>query len=238
MARLLYLQVVQALETEIKGSDMPVGTQLPSERSLAAKYHVSRNVIRQALQHLAQQQIIQLRPGHSPIITYYCDEKIIAALRQMLLTHQASFLDALEVREVLELAIIQKSIPFITSEKLEKLENIWNEMEQIKREKKIEKFLKQDILFHEQIAKLIPNPMFLMLLQTVFTMSPQNFFDLSRTLDTAMSDTQKEHRMILDGLWKRDYEQAGFAMRIHTNNIRSDLSTLESFRDIHTASSP
>ena len=232
MSNLLYLQVVDALESEIKSSDMPVGTVLPSERSLAAKYHVSRNVIRQALQHLAGQNMIQLRPGRSAIITYYCDEKIIAALRQMLLKHQASFLDALEVREVLELAIIQKSIPFITDEKLRKIEVIWDEMEQLKREKKIEQFLKHDVLFHEEIARLIPNPMFLLLLQTTFSMSPQNFFDLSRTLDTAMGDTQREHRMILDGLKKRDYEQAGFALRVHTNNIRFDLSTLGSFHDV------
>jgi len=229
MANLLYMQVAEDLGKDIRGGDAPVGTMLPSERALAAKYHVSRNVIRQALSHLAQQNLIELRPGQGAFIVYCCDEKIIATIRRMLLAHQSSFLDALEVREALELAIIQKCIPYVTETSLAPIEDIWDKMEQFKKERKTEHFLQQDVFFHEQIAKLIPNSMFLLLLQTVFSITPHNFFDLSRTLDTAFQDTQQEHRAILDGLKNRDTVQACQALQTHMEHIRSDLASLRRF---------
>lgn len=226
MAISLYVQVAQSLEKEIKESDVPVGTLLPSERALAAKYHVSRSVIRQALAYLAEQELIELTPGQGACIRYVCDEKVIAAIRQMLLLHHSSFLDALEVREVLETAIVQKCIPYITEENLSTLYKIWDTMEAYQAERQIEHFLQQDALFHETIAKIIPNPMFHLLLQTVFSISPQNFFDLSKTMETAMQDTQREHLQILEGLKSRNSQQACQALKLQMDNIRSDLTLL------------
>ena len=226
MANLLYLHVAQAMEREIRKGDLPFGTKLPSERILAAKHHVSRNVVRQALSQLAQQGLIEQSPGKGAVIRYTCDEKVIETIRQMLLAQKASFLDALEVREVLETAIIQKCIPYITEERLAELYNIWEQMEFHMKHQQMEHFLQQDALFHETIAKFIPNPMFHLLLQTVYSMPPQDFFNLSRTLETAQRDTQTEHLMILEGLKNRDVEQACRALRVQLENIRQDLMRL------------
>ena len=226
MANLLYIHVAQTMERDIRKGDFPFGTKLPSERTLAAKYHVSRNVIRQALSQLAQARLIEQSPGKGAVIRYTCDEKVIETIRQMLLAQKASFLDALEVREVLETAIIQKCIPYITEERLAELYDIWERMGFHMKHQQIEHFLQQDALFHKTIAKFIPNPMFYLLLQTVYSMPPQDFFNLSRTLETALRDTQPEHLMILEGLKNRDVEQACRALRVQMENIRQDLMRL------------
>lgn len=226
MGALLYVQVAEALEKEIRDGDAPIGTPLPSERALAEKYHVSRNVIRQALSQLADKNLIERIPDRGATISYSCDEKVILTIKQLLLTHQSSFLDALEIREVLELAIIDRCIPYVTDEFIDQLQAIWDEMEQDRQSMKVAHFLKGDAAFHELLAKTVPNPMFHLLLQTVFSFSPLSFFEFSRTLESVVDDTQREHYRILAGLRARNPEIAHHAMQVHMHNIRLDLEIL------------
>lgn len=226
LKELLYVQVAEAMKKEICGSDAPLGTPLPSERALAAQYHVSRNVVRQALSQLAEEGFIERTHGHSATIQYTCDEQIVNMMRRTLLNHQASFLDALELREVLELAIIEKVIPYLTDELLSSLQNVWDDMEDARYQLQISRFLKGDEQFHGLLAGALPNPMFHLLLQTAYSMSPMNFFEFSRTLENVLDDTQREHARILVGLKARSPELARQAMQIHMHNIRLDVAAL------------
>ena len=226
MADLLYTKVVEAMEKEIRESDAIPGTPLPSERALAAKYHVSRNVIRQALACLAEKQMISLLPGQGAVITYYCDERFVEILKQSLISNQTLFLNLLEVREVLELAIIENCVKYMTDDALRELYGIWEQMEQDKKTRKIEHFLKGDELFHEQMAKLLPNPLFYQLLHIIFSFSSLRLFDLGRTMEGILEETQSEHLMILEGLRSRDVGQAQQAVRAQMHNIRRDFAIL------------
>ena len=226
MNRLLYKQVAESIEKDIRTNNVTMGMSLSSERELAAKYHVSRTVIRQALSLLAEKKLVDLVPGKGAIITYICDEKIIEMVRDVLLSNQESFLNILEVREVLELAIIQKCFDSLTKSTLDDLYELWEKMEEYRAKNNIELFLQGDRLFHEQLAKSLPNPMFLLLLQTVFASESPGVFSLSRTSRDILEKTQYEHLMILEGLKSKNVCQALHAMETQMNNIRKDLQCL------------
>lgn len=59
----LYLQVVQVLKDEIVRGVYPVGSQLPTEEELCARFSVSRYTIREALRRLREDRLVASRQG-------------------------------------------------------------------------------------------------------------------------------------------------------------------------------
>ena len=59
----LYLQVVRALKDEIVRGVHPVGSQLPTEEELCARFSVSRYTVREALRLLREDHLVASRKG-------------------------------------------------------------------------------------------------------------------------------------------------------------------------------
>lgn len=59
----LYLRVARNLQEGISGGLHPVGSLLPTEVELAASFGVSRQTVRQAIQHLRQLRLLSARKG-------------------------------------------------------------------------------------------------------------------------------------------------------------------------------
>ncbi len=223
----LYLSVEEQIQSMIRAKGLSPGTPLPSERALAEQYHVSRNVVRQALNELAQKNIIDIIPKRGALVSFNSDENIFKSLRQMIARNANTHLDYLEIREILEVAIIEKCIPFVTDEFIDKLTEIWNQMETFRHQRKMEPFLKSDQEFHEIIAKQLPNPLFYVLLKTVFVQNP-DIFSISKAVEkTAYEDTQNEHKMMIDGLRRRSKEICRMAVLMTFDDIRRDLQIIQ-----------
>jgi GntR family transcriptional regulator len=59
----LYRRVVQSLKTEILQGLYPVGTQLPTEGELSARFRISRHTVREALRQLRDDGLVTSRQG-------------------------------------------------------------------------------------------------------------------------------------------------------------------------------
>lgn len=70
----LYLQVVQTLKDEIIGGVYPVGSQLPTEEELCARFSVSRYTVREALRRLREDGLVSSRQGSGTTVIP-CDPK-------------------------------------------------------------------------------------------------------------------------------------------------------------------
>ena len=64
-----YVEVYNSLYSDIKFGVYEEGTPLPGETALAAKYHVSRNTLRQALAILTEDGLITRSQGKETIVT-------------------------------------------------------------------------------------------------------------------------------------------------------------------------
>lgn len=60
---LLYLQVVNTLKDEILSGIYPIGSQLPTEEELCARFSVSRYTVREALRRLRDDRLVTSRQG-------------------------------------------------------------------------------------------------------------------------------------------------------------------------------
>jgi DNA-binding GntR family transcriptional regulator len=59
----LYVQIASKLASQIAHGDHPVGSLLPTEAELQQQFHVSRYVVRQAIQHLRSMGLVTARKG-------------------------------------------------------------------------------------------------------------------------------------------------------------------------------
>jgi DNA-binding GntR family transcriptional regulator len=59
----LYVQIAATLATQIAEGTHPVGSLLPTEAELQQQFHVSRYVVRQAIQHLRSMGLVTARKG-------------------------------------------------------------------------------------------------------------------------------------------------------------------------------
>jgi GntR family transcriptional regulator len=64
----LYLQVASALKQQIVGGVYPVGSQLPTEDVLCARFSVSRYTVREALRRLREDNLVASRQGAGTIV--------------------------------------------------------------------------------------------------------------------------------------------------------------------------
>jgi GntR family transcriptional regulator, transcriptional repressor for pyruvate dehydrogenase complex len=60
----LYMQVANAIRSEIAAGHPPVGGLLPGEKKLAARYGVGRNTVRDAMAMLRAEGLIDGRQGY------------------------------------------------------------------------------------------------------------------------------------------------------------------------------
>ena len=63
-----YLQVAGALKQQIVGGMYPVGSQLPTEDALCARFSVSRHTVREALRRLREDNLVVSRQGAGTIV--------------------------------------------------------------------------------------------------------------------------------------------------------------------------
>lgn len=64
-----YKRITESLRARITGGEFAPGAALPSEASLCAEYGVARNTLRRALDQLAEEGLIEARPGRGRVIT-------------------------------------------------------------------------------------------------------------------------------------------------------------------------
>lgn len=64
-----YRSITDAIRARITDGEFAAGTLLPSESSLCAEYRVARNTLRRALDRLAEEGMLSVRPGRGRIVT-------------------------------------------------------------------------------------------------------------------------------------------------------------------------
>ncbi|MEO1768152.1 GntR family transcriptional regulator [Candidatus Enterococcus ferrettii] len=84
----IYIQIHDQLKDEIEKGVWKVGDRLPSERELSVKFKVSRMTLRQAIQTLADEGILERKIGSG---TYVANEKV-----QEKMSGTTSFTDIME----------------------------------------------------------------------------------------------------------------------------------------------
>lgn len=126
--KMLYSSLADKIVQYIKDKKLQFGDKLPGERVLASEWNVGRSTVREAIRELEKQGIVCAKVGKGTFVTEHVEGRqfnVHLALK--------NFLDLFEIKTVLERYCLEKVIPEITEERLDKLERIASEMCEIAR---------------------------------------------------------------------------------------------------------
>jgi DNA-binding GntR family transcriptional regulator len=195
----------QILNLILNGTAKP--GELLNERRLADALNMSRTPVRDALLMLEGEGLL-LRQGSRGL-----------QVKQM---RVEDFMDALQVRLLLEPAVARMATGKVPPEKIRQLREQIAEVSRVERNGPADRGLVRDIDegLHSMISDSIENRQ---LSSIILTMRRQTqMFDL-RSMPERLADTCKEHLAILDALESGDGDYAAKAMTAHLDQVRNSI---------------
>lgn len=206
----------------IKAEGLEPGDKLPSERNLMVRYGVGRPAIREALQNMAHVGLITLTQGERASVAAPDFSNVMQAVSLTtsgILRSSSESLDELkEARLLFELQMVRLATQRASAAAIKKLEDRYHA--HVDSLTDSDAFLKNDALFHREIAAMTGNTIFANLSQALIEWLAEFHQELVR-LPGAENMTLSEHASILDAIRARDADAAETAMRIHLTRANS-----------------
>lgn len=211
------------------------GDHLPTEKKMAEQFKVSLVTLREALRALESLGLIEKRKGKGGgnFVSQMGEDSIKSSLGCYLSFKHLTYHHLLEVRAIIEPSIVRLSADKLTDEKIQLLEENVAYCE--KRCQEVVPFLtdadffdldQKSVDFHRLLAKVPGNPILSLTVDYVFAflydcekevLSPDAEFIVNNTRD---------HRIILDHLKLREWDQAEQAMVDHLKTVNKTLAAM------------
>ncbi len=217
MPQFLYDNISNQIEKTIQ--NMSTGDKLPSERTLSAQYGVSRNVLREALRSLSEKGLLEIKPGKGIYVANLENEKVVNRLETMLLKNQNSyrtnFIDIVEARTRLELAVFDIASEKATVEDFQSIYEALDKMEQCRDD--VDLFSRFDLEFHLRVAESTHNSLFPVFINALCQMTGKQMFMFIRLNPDKMGMVLHEHTEIVDAIKSKDKTRIANAGIRHFN---------------------
>ncbi|WP_053351806.1 MULTISPECIES: FadR/GntR family transcriptional regulator [Leucobacter] len=147
-----YQRIVDQIEQAIVSGDIPVGSQLSSERDLMVQFGVSRPTVREALRILQSMGLLESRPGTrgGPVVLAPSSKTLSRSLRALVGTDALDVSALVEYRVVLEGTTSRLAAVRHTPDQLDRMRAAIEQMER-DAEANADTFAAADVEFHEAI---------------------------------------------------------------------------------------
>lgn len=205
-ARKLRDQVYQRLADALRNVDLEPGLPLPETR-LSQALEVSRTPVREALQLLAADGLIQINAGRAFTLAARPAQELF---------------DALRVRELLEPEVIRLAAQTLSPKHIQRLQELTQEMAQVAERGDRPVWSRLDREWHEILSNACPNQLLgQMVLQARNRMQQRGSDD--HVIDQYLIDGTREHQAIVDAIAERDADTARQRMAHHLEEARENM---------------
>ncbi|MCS7216455.1 MAG: FadR family transcriptional regulator [Candidatus Bipolaricaulota bacterium] len=210
--------VAQQLLRAIKEGVFPVDSKLPSEAELAQMMGVSRPTVREALSALAAVGLIEARPGIGNFVKNPTESMAFEAL--FLLESEASCLEIMEARTVLEPAVAELAAKKRTPEQAELLFAICEELEGLATPARFDEYFTADKRFHLALVQATGNSLLAAALTPLInTMDQRIYREFTREYYMkdveSITEVASLHRRVAEAVAQKDGAGARQAMHAH-----------------------
>ncbi len=194
----------------IKKNNLMPGDKLPSENSLSKALGVSSRSIREALKILQARGLVEIKHGKGTYLVNNAYNSFLDTLATTL--HFSSDVEALilkliQVRMIIEPAIIKIVASQRTEKELQTLRNILSSMEKATEAQDREKFIYYDIRFHKTIFDIAGNDILIALYNVLWEVILESLKKTDFRVFTE-EDAKKSHHEIFDAIKDKDGERA------------------------------
>jgi DNA-binding GntR family transcriptional regulator len=194
-------QIYEQLRRAIVRLDMAPGSAI-AEKDICGRFDVSRTPVREALQRLAEEDLVDIFPHSGTWVS-----RISFALAE----------EGFVLRRALEVESVRKAAAVIAPEGIAELEALVSHMRRIILEDRLADYLEVDDAFHAAIARHSGYPRiwkFIGLAKVQLDRMRQ----LSAPVPGHLAEVTEQHAAIVHALARRNAMQAELAMRIHLDS--------------------
>jgi DNA-binding FadR family transcriptional regulator len=203
--------VLGDLRQAIDSGVIQVGERLPSEAALAARYSVSRTVVREVLRSCEALGLTVTRTGKGTFV--------VAERALKLVFDGFSSADLMEARPHIEVPAAGLAAVRRTEQHVEEWQNLIEAME-VETDDRV--WVGLDSSFHLAIAEASGNPVFINVLATIRTALASQSGMLNAGGRRAASN--REHRSIAAALARGSAVEAEDAMRFHLDQVKEAVT--------------
>ena len=214
--RKLSAEIKDRLLAMIRNGSLHPGDRLPSERELMARYGVGRPAVREAMQSLESDGLIEIHHGERARIVKPDERDIISRIGEtalhLLQTSPEALAHLREARMLFEVGMVRTAARRATEENIQRLEDILHRQRDANENSGA--FVAADMEFHSAIASISGNPIILAVSESMLLWLFRFRGDMLR-VKGAEKITLTEHKKILDAIGAHDEAGAAKAMTNH-----------------------
>ncbi len=207
-------QIYKALRKSIVRLERRPGVSL-SEKDICAEFGVSRTPVREALQRLAEEDLVDVFPHSGTYVS------------------RISFTEAEEgfvIRSALEVESVRRACAHITDQQILDLQEIVTRMRNIVFENRLTDYIDEDDALHASIASYSALPRIWKFI-SLAKVHLDRMRQLSAPVPGHLADVTEQHAAIVHALSRRNAKQAELAMRIHLESSFAVMASLMQNRD-------
>ena len=210
--------VQQVIRDYITDNQLQTGDALPPETHLTKQLGVSRNAIREAVKALEMIGVIEVRRGSGLFVGDFSFDSLLESLPFGLMNDLRNLRELLEIRQVLEMGMIERAIEKRTAEQLKSLKLIIDQMGE--KAQAVQPFPDADREFHQVLFENINNHTLLKLLD-IFWQAYNRASQIDDIEDYDPMKTYRDHVAILDNFEAGNIEAAKDSLVKHYTDLGS-----------------
>ncbi len=200
----------------VTAGNLKAGDHLPSERSLAESFQVSRPTVREAVRALAVLGVLEIRHGGGIVVSQLSAADLLKPLT-FFLTLQNTEVDKLyEARQLIEGDIAARAAKNASADDVAVLEALIGDQEAALENP--ERYREVDTAFHRRLAELADNEFLSRTAQSLNILGLE-FRKIASETPSVIERSIKDHKAIVKALKGKDAEGARKAMTAHMQNV-------------------
>jgi DNA-binding FadR family transcriptional regulator len=216
----LYEQIAEQIKQRILRGELRTGDRLPTENELAEQFGASRTAIREAMKTLAQQGLIDTRPGRGAIVINATAQAMRHSLELLMrVEHAGGSADVMEVREMLEPEIAALAASRATQDQVTAMQEAVQAMDASLQD--ADAYIAADNQFHRALAQGTQNVLVLALVDSIVDLLSEQRKQIF-AVEGGTVRGQLNHKRLLDAIRHHDPEAARQAMCAHLQQVRQD----------------
>lgn len=216
-----YKLAAEEIKRFIKTNGLAVGQSLPPEPVMAQQLGISRPSLREGIKALESVGVLQSRHGEGVFVASFSFDSIVDNLPYSMLADQVQLDQLLEVREALEIGMLDKLIHRISADEVATLRALAEKM--LAKAQAQESFAEEDRQFHATMFACVQNPFLDRLVDLFWNVFQKMAHTLPKSRPSSGVQTAMDHLAIVECIEQRDYAALKAAHVGHFSGIHQKL---------------